>query len=102
MPLDFIQTQKEVARKEGSRTVDDSWLPDGMVAFYYEDLDTLVATIIANIGRELEARCENSKQELDDTMEGGSHVNLLIKSHNEGIDHTITLIRSITGISPKS
>lgn len=112
MPPDFIKTQKQKEDSEAAafwyemaqhlpKSIERAALGDEAICNAFRAAyPQMKATIIANVGRELEARCEKSKQDLDDTMEGGSHVNLLIKSHNEGIDHILTLIRSITGISP--
>jgi len=104
MPPDIIKQQQEVARNimAQNRQHDFDGYAYMQTGSIRATLDEIVATLIANIGRELEARCENSKQELDDTMAGGSHINLLIKSHNEGIDRTITIIRDVTGNSPTS
>jgi len=81
MPPDIIQTQKEVARSMlyGINTPTPN-------------LDEVVTTIIANIGRELEARCEDGKIGFtDERFRAG---------YNAAIDRTLTLIRDVTGISP--
>lgn len=64
------------------------------------NLDTLIATIIANIGRELEARCEGEKKKMRENSLISPLESHRINDQEYGIDRTITLIRSITGISP--
>lgn len=109
MPTDIIQTQKEVARKlfdtpSFSRAFEAEKLAtitgrlpqyDGTIAT--EELDTLIATIIANIGRELEARCEGEKRKHNCPPDDGNDYD-----HGAWVayDRTLTIIRSITGISP--
>ena len=93
MPPDIIKQIKEKARSQFIMKL-NRWSSDG--GFMVDDgldferitewHDTLIEETIANIGRELEARCE---ERLDkDTP-----------IHNQGLQEAITLIRSITGIS---
>lgn len=131
MPPDIIKTQQEEAQGIMYRTISDLQIGRCSMLDAQEKVDELVATIIANTGRELEARCE----ELDEYMavkDSSSHRYQIPRSKKEewdtfmeipedderswdvpewaeridGMpvssfkDRTLTLIRSITGISP--
>ena len=94
--VDIIKQQQEVAREEINLGLQDGTLTP-------EKVDTLITTIITNIGRELEARCEGERVKEPDhagytRVEAGMYS--YAKGNNEAIDRTLTIIRSITGISP--
>ena len=90
MPPDIIQTQKELAREK--HPVDDF---HGHHIISPEDLDRVVATIITNIGRELEAQLKEKSyipwDHYHDTEGDKAYIDL---------ENAVTIIRSITGISP--
>ena len=120
MPPDIIkQTEEKYWNSKPKKKVTGEGI---VVSINKEEFDTLIATIIANTGRELEARCEGTPDmyPLDifpEPWEGWQKdVDELAKSHGQRIDRisahyarwqhkvtkddTLALIRSITGISP--
>lgn len=126
MPPDIIaEFMKELSGKVRWSSGHGQYPPDSPEALAYRDgVETAIGmmyidltggvknkgmlhTLIANIGRELEARCEIEKEELDHSRYCVlKQVPKEIAScgcwmaREETIDRTITIIRSITGISP--
>ena len=103
MPPDIIQTQKEeirgaLARGYCTKENENKVLYPALI----EAMAVEVEKHIANIGRELEARCEEdfalfNGYELSHDQSGAECAQMGAELFK---DRTLTLIRSITGISP--
>jgi len=95
MPPDIIKREQEEAQGIMYRTISDLQIGHCSMGDAQEKVDELVATIIANIGRELEARVENLEAD-----EGWKNNNIYTGGYDQATVDAVTLIRSITGISP--
>ena len=91
MPPDIIQTQQEVARETFWELLDEHDI---------RKMDALVATIIANVGRELEASLQEEVRLSEHSVAINKQQQREYEVWQRAMCKAITLIRSITGISP--